>query len=84
MRAIPARPTEGVVRVVLALVGAVLVLAWSVTVLVRRDRRRSPSSPEAGRIEAAATRGLRDARRQAHVFHHFNDINGVSALRDRD
>ncbi|MEU9925478.1 hypothetical protein AB0H51_30060 [Streptomyces griseoluteus] len=67
-----------------ALVGVVLVLAWSVTVLVRRDRRRSPGGPEARRIEAVATRGLRDARRRAHAFHHFNDIHGVSALRDRD
>ncbi|MEU6818937.1 hypothetical protein [Streptomyces sp. NPDC046860] len=69
---------------VLALLGVVLVLAWSVTVLVRRDRRRSPSGPEARRIEAAATRGLRDARRRAHTLHRFNDVDGVSALRDRD
>ncbi|RZU28820.1 hypothetical protein EV284_6155 [Streptomyces sp. BK022] len=69
---------------VVASAGVALVLAWSVTVLVRRDRRRSPGSPEALRIEAAATRGLRDARRRAHAFHHFGDIDGVSALRDRD
>ncbi|MFF9377583.1 hypothetical protein ACF1BB_23955 [Streptomyces griseoluteus] len=68
----------------LALAGVVLILAWSVTGLVRRDRRRVPGGPEAGRIEARATRGLRDARRQAHAWHHFNDVNGVSALRDRD
>ncbi|MFF7386634.1 hypothetical protein [Streptomyces griseoluteus] len=69
---------------VVALAGVGLVLAWSVTVLVRRDRRRPPGGPEARRIEAAATRGLRDARRRAHAFHRFDDINGVSALRDRD
>ncbi|MER8016282.1 hypothetical protein ACIQ7S_26915 [Streptomyces griseoluteus] len=68
----------------LALAGVVLILTWSVTKLVRRDRRRAPGGPEARRIEARATRGLRDTRRQAHAYHHFNDINGVSALRDRD
>ncbi|MET8697035.1 hypothetical protein ACFTT0_29585 [Streptomyces bauhiniae] len=78
------RLVEGVVHVLLALVGAVLILAWSVTKLVRRDRRRAPGGPDARRIEARATRGLRDARRQAHAYHHFNDVNGVSALRDRD
>lgn len=72
------------VRLLLALVAVALVLAWSVAVLVRRDRRRSPGSPEARRIEARATRGLRESRRQAHVHQHFNDIDGVSALRNRD
>lgn len=72
------------VRLLLALVAVALVLAWSVAVLVRRDRRRSPGSPEARRIEARATRGLREARRQARARHHFDDIGGVSALRDRD
>ncbi|MFH9431641.1 hypothetical protein ACH4JZ_25550 [Streptomyces sp. NPDC017615] len=72
------------VRLLLALVAMALVLAWSVAVLVRRDRRRSPGSPEARWIEARATRGLRESRRQAHAYQHFNDIDGVRALRDRD
>ncbi|GHJ36801.1 hypothetical protein [Streptomyces sp. TS71-3] len=72
------------VYLVLAAVAAVSVLAAALTVLVRRERRRMDSSPEALRIEAAARRGLRDARRLAHARQHFNDAGGVSALRDRD
>ncbi|MCW8103248.1 hypothetical protein [Streptomyces tauricus] len=53
-------------------------------VLVRRQRRRVGSSSEAQRIEAAATSGIRDARRQAHAHQHFNDGGGLSAVRDRD
>ncbi|MGW2649767.1 hypothetical protein ACWC2T_33880 [Streptomyces sp. NPDC001393] len=70
--------------VVVALTAVVAILAVPMTVLVRRERRRIPLNPEAHRIEAAATRGLRDARRQAHAYQHFADVNGVSALRDRD
>ena len=63
----------------------VSVVATAMTVLVRRDRRRTAASPEARRIEAAATRDFRDARRQAHGYQHFSDASGsVSALRDRD
>ncbi|MEU5302828.1 hypothetical protein ACH4YO_18165 [Streptomyces noursei] len=69
---------------VATLAAVVAVLAIPMTVLARRERRRIPLNPDAQRIEAAATRGLRDARRQAHAYHHFADTNGVSALRDRD
>jgi Tfp pilus assembly protein FimT len=67
-----------------ALLAVVAMLAVPMTVLVRRERRRMPLNPEAHRIEAAATRGFRGARRQAHAYQHFSDLNGVSALRDRD
>jgi hypothetical protein len=70
--------------VVAALAAVASSLAVAITVLVRRERRRMPLNPEAHRIEAAATRGLRDARRQAHARQYFADVNGVSALRDRD
>ncbi|MFI6274903.1 hypothetical protein [Streptomyces sp. NPDC050988] len=63
-------------------VGSVVVAA--AIVLVGRQRRRMDSGPEARRIEAAATRGVRDARRQAHAQQHFNDAGGIGALRDRD
>lgn len=76
------RGTMGYVVAVLAVVTSIL--AAAVTVLVRRERRRTPLSPEAHRFEAAATRGLRDARRQARASRHFADGSGVSALRDRD
>ncbi|WP_159056475.1 hypothetical protein [Streptomyces yokosukanensis] len=69
---------------VAALAGVVSLLAVPMIVLVRRERRRMPLNPEAHRIEAAATRGLRDARGQAHAYQHFADVNGVSALRNRD
>ncbi|MDF3299279.1 hypothetical protein [Streptomyces tropicalis] len=67
-----------------ALGGLASVLAAAVTVLVRRERRRMPFDPEAGRIEAATRRRLRDARRQAHAYHHFADVDGVGSLRNRD
>lgn len=76
------RGTMGYVGAALAIAAAGL--AVPMAVLVRRERRRIPLNPEAHRIEAAATRGLRDARRQAHAYQHFADANGVSALRDRD
>ena len=63
----------------------VSVVATAMTVLVRRDQRRTAASPQARRIEAAATRDFRDARRQAHGYQHFSDASGsVGALRDRD
>ena len=70
--------------VVAALAVVASILAVAMTVLVRRERLRVPLNPEAHRIEAAATRGLRDARGQAHASQHFADGSGVSALRDRD
>ncbi|MEV3972347.1 hypothetical protein AB0K68_30035 [Streptomyces sp. NPDC050698] len=68
---------------VTTVMAVVSVVAAAVIVLVRRDRRRTAAGPEARRIEAVATRGLRDARRQAHAHQHFNDAGGISALRDR-
>ncbi|MFD1659157.1 hypothetical protein ACFSL4_13285 [Streptomyces caeni] len=51
---------------------AVLIVAVSTVVLVRRDRRRMAPHPEALRTEAAATRGIRDTRRRAHAHqNHF-------------
>jgi LPXTG-motif cell wall-anchored protein len=70
--------------VALAIAGVGAVLGAAITVLVRRERRRMPLGADTHRIEAAATRGFRDARRQAHAYHHFADSTGVSALRDRD
>lgn len=72
------------VYMAIAVVGVVIILALAITVLVRRERRRLPLRPEGQRIEAAATQGLRNARRQAHANHHFADTSGLSALRDRD
>jgi hypothetical protein len=74
-----------VVYLVMAAIAVVSIVAAAMIVLVRRDRRRMAASPEAQRIEAAATRSFRDARRQAHVYEHFSDASGsISALRDRD
>ncbi|MGH4031714.1 hypothetical protein ACQB60_22585 [Actinomycetota bacterium Odt1-20B] len=67
-----------------AVAAVVAILAASITVLVRRERRRMPLRPETHRIETKATRGMRDARRQAHAYDHFADAQGLSALRDRD
>ncbi|MEU8984750.1 hypothetical protein [Streptomyces sp. NPDC048309] len=72
------------VYVVMAAAAVVSILAIAMAVLARRERRRMSSSPEAHRIEARATWGLRDARRLAHAYHHFADANGISAMRDRD
>jgi len=69
---------------VLTATAVVSVAAAAVIVLVRRRRRRTDSGSEAWRIEAAATSGIRDARRQAHAHQYFNDVGGVRALRDRD
>jgi hypothetical protein len=62
----------------------VLIPTAGIAVLIRRERRRLGTSLEARRIESAATRGIRDARRQAHAYQHFNDAGGISSLRDRD
>ncbi len=72
------------VSLVLTAIAITFIVAAAVTVLIRRDRRRMDSNPEAQRIEAAATRGVRDARRQAHAHQHFNDAGGIGAMRDRD
>ncbi|MFF3406455.1 hypothetical protein ACFYW8_09615 [Streptomyces sp. NPDC002742] len=73
------------VYLVMTAIAVVCIVAAAAVVLVRRDRRRMAASPEARRIETAATRGLRDARRQAHAYEHFSDASGsISALRDRD
>ncbi|MGQ4328742.1 MULTISPECIES: hypothetical protein [Streptomyces] len=68
----------------MAATALLLVLAASIAVLLRRERRRTVSSPEARRIEAAATQGIRDARRQAHARRHFNGTGTIGGLRDRD
>ncbi|GHH50597.1 hypothetical protein FHS35_001521 [Streptomyces umbrinus] len=72
------------VYLVLAATAVLSIVTAAVTVLVGRQRRRTDSGPEARLIEAAATRGVRDARRQAHAQQHFNDAGGLGALRDRD
>ncbi|MGA6227305.1 hypothetical protein ACPESV_44060 [Streptomyces umbrinus] len=72
------------VYLVLAATAVLSIVTAAVTVLVGRQRRRTDSGPEARRIEAAATRGVRDARRQAHAQQYFNDAGGLGALRDRD
>ncbi|MET7438808.1 MULTISPECIES: hypothetical protein [unclassified Streptomyces] len=72
------------VYLVIAASAVAAVLTAALTVLVRRERRRSVSGPDGHRIETAATQALRDARRQAHARQHFNDGGGISALRDRD
>ncbi|MFD3374286.1 MULTISPECIES: hypothetical protein [unclassified Streptomyces] len=72
------------VYLVLAVTAVVSIVTAAVTVLVGRQRRRMESGPESRRIEGAATRGVREARRQAHAQQHFNDAGGFSALRDRD
>ncbi|MFG3258772.1 hypothetical protein [Streptomyces sp. NPDC048172] len=71
----------------LATVGAVaLVIALAVTVLARRERRRARTgaAPGARRIEAAATRGMRDARLTARAYRSHGSAAGVSGLRGRD
>ncbi|UPZ26541.1 hypothetical protein MUK60_01185 [Streptomyces sp. LRE541] len=72
------------VYLLLAVTAVVSTGMAAVVVLVRRQRRRMDSSSEAQRIEAAATSGIRDARRQAHAHQYFNDGGGLSAVRDRD
>ncbi|MEU9900439.1 hypothetical protein AB0H69_42300 [Streptomyces phaeochromogenes] len=72
------------VYLVLAATAVVSILTAAVTVLVGRQRRRMHSRPEARRIESAATRGVRDARRQAHAQQYFKNAGGLAALRDRD
>lgn len=72
------------VYLVLAATAVVSILTAAVTVLVGRQKRRTDSGPEARRLEAAATRGVRDALRQAHAQQYFNHAGGLAALRDRD
>ncbi len=47
---------------------AVLIIATSTAVLIRRDRRRMAGDVATMRIESAATRGMRDTRRRAHAY----------------
>jgi hypothetical protein len=68
----------------MAATALLLVPAASIAVLLRRERRRMGSSPQARRIEAAAAQGVRDARRQAHARRHFNGTGSIGGLRDRD
>jgi hypothetical protein len=72
--------------VFVVIIGAALaaLVAWATGVLVRRERRRLGTSAEAHRIESAATRGVRDARRHARSLHHNGGAGGISRLDDRD
>ncbi|MFD5079090.1 hypothetical protein [Streptomyces sp. NPDC058371] len=72
----------GFVTAVLAVLLGVVVRA--VVLLVRRDRRRFSQGHDSARIEAYATRGIREARRKAHAYDRFAGSAGVGALRDRD
>ncbi|MFK0019440.1 hypothetical protein [Streptomyces sp. NPDC090798] len=69
---------------IVTLAALVLIVGSAAVVLIRRDRRRVYDSPDSARIEARATRGLRDARRSAHAARHVSDSGAVSAARDRD
>jgi hypothetical protein len=79
------RMERGIVGyMVVTLAALVLIVGSAAVVLIRRDRRRVYDSPDSARIEAQATRGLRDARRRAHAAQHVSDSGAVSAARDRD
>ncbi|MFF2510036.1 hypothetical protein [Streptomyces sp. NPDC058086] len=69
---------------IVALAALVLIVGGAAVVLIRRDRRRVHGSPDSARIEAQATRVLRDARRRAHAAQHVSDSGAVGAARDRD
>ncbi|MFF4132950.1 hypothetical protein ACFY1B_15595 [Streptomyces mirabilis] len=69
---------------IVTLAALVLILGSAAVVLIRRDRRRVYDGPDSARIEAQATRGLRDARRRAHAAQHVSDSGAVGAARDRD
>jgi hypothetical protein len=72
--------------VIAVIVGVALLglVAWATGVLVRRDRRRIGTGADAHRIESAATRGLRDARRRARALHHIGGSGGISRWDMRD
>ncbi|MET7976003.1 hypothetical protein ABZW44_23750 [Streptomyces mirabilis] len=69
---------------IVTLTALVLIFGSAAVVLIRRDRRRVYDGPDSARIEAQATRSLRDARRRAHAAQHVSDSGAVSAARDRD
>ncbi|MFF6996083.1 hypothetical protein ACFY93_14225 [Streptomyces sp. NPDC008313] len=58
-----------------------LVLAASVAVLLRRERRQRDSGLDALPNGAVTAQGIRDVRRQARVRRHFATLG---SLRDRD
>jgi hypothetical protein len=62
------------VHLVLTALAVTSIMVAAMTVLVRRERRRTGTSTEAQLFEAAATKSLRDARRQAHANHQFSMI----------
>ncbi|MFD4256782.1 hypothetical protein ACFWR9_03925 [Streptomyces sp. NPDC058534] len=66
----------------LAVLGAVM--AAAVTVLIRRDRRRWSGSPDTARIEAHATRGLREARRWSRAADPSSVATGLVGHRHDD
>jgi hypothetical protein len=65
-------------------VALVAIVAWAVGVLVRRERRRFEAGTDTHRIEAAATRGVRDTRRRARAVHHIGGAAGIGRVDDRD
>ncbi|WP_189841198.1 hypothetical protein [Streptomyces umbrinus] len=72
------------VLVVITGVAMVMLVTWATGVLVQRERQRLGTSAEAHRIESAATRGIRDARRHARSLHHIGGAGGISRLPDHD
>lgn len=64
--------------------GLAVLMAWAIGVLVRRERRRLGAGPDTLRIEAAATRSIRDTRRRARALHHLGGAAGIGRLDDRD
>ncbi|MCX4452835.1 hypothetical protein OG585_08905 [Streptomyces sp. NBC_01340] len=69
---------------IVAFAALILIVGSAAVTLIRRDRRRVYDSSDSVRIEARATRGLRDARGRAHAAQHLSDSGAVSAARDRD
>ncbi|MDX3241422.1 hypothetical protein [Streptomyces sp. ME18-1-4] len=61
-----------------------LVLAASVTVLVRRESRRFSAGPDSARVEAKANRDLREARGRVRMANRLAAPGTLGALRDRD
>jgi hypothetical protein len=65
-------------------VALIVVVGSAVAVLVRRDRRRHGVSADGQRIERAATRGMREARRDTRVVREWSGASVIRSVRDRD
>lgn len=65
-------------------VGLIMIVGAAVAVLTRRERRRFAGGTDTHRIEYAATRGAREARRDTRVVREWSTASLVGALRDRD